>query len=105
MNHNPSLSLPLPAFELTQGDSPLLVSMPHSGLNLTPEVTAALTQNASKLPDTDWYLPQLYDFLSELGVGRIKANYSRYVIDLNRPVDDKPLYQNQNHGIISHYII
>jgi len=97
MNHN--LSLSLPAFEFTQGDSPVLVSMPHSGLNLPPEVEAALSKNGSKLPDTDWYLPELYNFLPELGVGCIKANYSRYVIDLNRPVDDKPLYETKTTGL------
>lgn len=91
--------LPVPAFELSQGYSPLLVSMPHSGLNLTPEVEAALSAKASILPDTDWYLPELYDFLPELGISHIKANYSRYVIDLNRPVDDKPLYQSKTTGL------
>ncbi len=90
---------PVPAFELTQGDSPLLVSMPHSGLNLTPEVANGLSPKASLLPDTDWYLPELYDFLEVLGVSRIKANYSRYVIDLNRPVDDKPLYSTKTTGL------
>lgn len=96
---NKSPILPLPAFEFTQGNSPILVSMPHSGLSLPPEIKAALTHNASKLPDTDWYLPQLYDFLAELGVGCIKANYSRYVIDLNRPLNDKPLYQSKTTGL------
>ncbi|SBS36268.1 N-formylglutamate amidohydrolase [Marinomonas spartinae] len=88
-----------PAFDFVQGDSPLLVSMPHCGLNLTPEVAAGLTEKAKKLPDTDWYMPELYDFLVSLGVGFIKANYSRYVIDLNRPYDDKPLYATKTTGL------
>ena len=97
MGHKPLLALP--AYELTQGNTPLLISMPHSGLNLLPDVDAALSDKARKLPDTDWYLPQLYDFLPEVGVGRIKANYTRYVIDLNRPADDKPLYQSNTTGL------
>jgi N-formylglutamate deformylase len=92
-------SLTVPAFEFRQGDSPLLVSMPHSGLNLTAEVQAGLSDQAKKLPDTDWYIPELYDFLESLGVGFIKANYSRYVIDLNRPYDDKPLYTTKTTGL------
>ncbi|UTV99055.1 N-formylglutamate deformylase [Marinomonas rhizomae] len=91
--------LAVPAFDFIQGDSPLLVSMPHSGLNLTAEVQAGLTDQAKKLPDTDWFIPELYDFLESLGVGFIKANYSRYVIDLNRPYDDKPLYATKTTGL------
>jgi len=92
-------SLTVPAFEFRQGDSPLLMSMPHSGLNLTADVQAGLSDQAKKLPDTDWYIPELYDFLESLGVGFIKANYSRYVIDLNRPYDDKPLYATKTTGL------
>jgi formiminoglutamase len=51
------------------------------------------------LPDTDWFIPELYDFLDELGIGRIQANYSRYVIDLNRPLDDEPLYESKTTGL------
>ena len=86
-------------FHFHQGDTPLLVSMPHSGLLLTSEVEQGLTDQAKKLPDTDWYIPELYDCLDTLGVGCIQANYSRYVIDLNRPVDDKPLYQSKTTGL------
>ncbi|WP_417561072.1 N-formylglutamate deformylase [Marinomonas sp.] len=92
-------TLIVPAFDFVQGDSPILVSMPHSGLNLTAEVQAGLTDQAKKLPDTDWFIPELYEFLEPLGVGFIKANYSRYVIDLNRPYDDKPLYTTKTTGL------
>lgn len=93
------MTLDVPAFEFSQGDAPLLVSMPHSGLHLTTAVQAGLTDQARKLPDTDWYIPEIYDFLASLGVGFIKANYSRYVIDLNRPYDDKPLYATKTTGL------
>jgi len=86
-------------FAFRSSDTPVLVSMPHSGLLLTPEVERGLTEQAKKLPDTDWYIPELYDFLEPLGVGCIQANYSRYVIDLNRPVDDTPLYQTKTTGL------
>ncbi|MFT6897116.1 MAG: N-formylglutamate deformylase [Paraglaciecola sp.] len=86
-------------FTLHQGNSPLLVSMPHSGLELTPEVATGLSQKATLLPDTDWYIPQLYNFLHTSKAGFIQANYSRYVIDLNRPIDDKPLYASPTTGL------
>lgn len=81
-------------FNFTEGDTPLLVSMPHCGTQLTNAVKTGLTSRASDLPDTDWHIPQLYDFLEPLGVSSIAANYSRYVIDLNRPADDTPLYSS-----------
>ncbi len=86
-------------FEFHQGTAPLLVSMPHSGLNLTPEVEQGLTDSARKLPDTDWYIPELYQCVEELGASVISANYSRYVVDLNRPSDDKPLYTTKTTGL------
>ncbi|MGY8906710.1 N-formylglutamate deformylase [Candidatus Njordibacter sp. Uisw_056] len=91
-------------YDFVQGHSPLLVSMPHSGLQLTPEVASTLIPEALALPDTDWHIPQLYDFLEAMGVGVIKANYSRYVIDLNRPEDDKPLYAGKTTGLFPHIL-
>jgi formiminoglutamase len=86
-------------FYFHQGDSPLLVSMPHSGLNLLESMDDRLTPAAKPLPDTDWYIPELYNFLETLNVSIINANYSRYVVDLNRPVDDKPLYTSKTTGL------
>jgi len=73
------------SYDFIQGDSPLLVSMPHSGLQLTPQVANTLVPEALALPDTDWHIPKLYDFLGSMNVSVLQANYSRYVIDLNRP--------------------
>ena len=86
-------------FSFQQGDSPVLVSMPHSGLELLAHMKNDLSEAAKSLPDTDWYIPELYDFLAELDVSVISANYSRYVVDLNRPVDDKPLYSTKTTGL------
>ena len=74
------------AYRFTIGNTPLLVSMPHSGLQLTAEVENCLTDKAKKLPDTDWFIPELYSFLDELGVASIRANYSRYVIDFESAI-------------------
>lgn len=57
---------------------------PHAGLKLTPAVKAGLIPEAQSLPDTDWHVPQLYDFAADLGASTA-AEYSRFVIDLNRP--------------------
>lgn len=91
-------------FDFLPGDTPVLVSMPHSGLRLTPTVADCLTPQAQALPDTDWYIPEVYDFLAALKVGVLTANYSRYVIDLNRPEDDKPLYAGKTTGLFPHML-
>ena len=81
-----------PAFTLVRGDAPLMVSMPHVGTGLPPEVAARLTPAALALADTDWHLPRLYDFLRALDATVLVATQSRYVIDLNRPPDGSSLY-------------
>jgi formiminoglutamase len=85
--------------KFSRGRVPLLISMPHAGLRLTPAVQAGLVDEALSLPDTDWHIPQLYDFATELGASTLAAEYSRFVIDLNRPSDDKPLYAGATTGL------
>jgi formiminoglutamase len=81
------------------GRVPLLISMPHAGIRLTPAVEAGLADDARCLPDTDWHIPRLYAFATELGASMLSANYSRFVIDLNRPEDDTPLYPGATTGL------
>ena len=83
-------------FELSRGTRPLLISMPHQGTSLAPEMSGAVTPEALKLADTDWHLKQLYSFATQLGASIIWPHYSRYVIDLNRPPDNANLYPGAN---------
>lgn len=86
-------------FEFRPAQRPLLVSLPHVGTGLPPGFAERLSDAGLALPDTDWHLPRLYDFLGELGVGVILAQVSRYVIDLNRASDDAPLYAGPTTGL------
>ncbi|AHG22291.1 N-formylglutamate amidohydrolase [Chania multitudinisentens RB-25] len=86
-------------FEFHSGNLPLLISIPHAGTQLTPAVERGLTDDARPLPDTDWHIPQLYDFARKMGASILVGNYSRFVIDLNRPADDKPLYTTATTGL------
>ena len=79
-------------FTLKQGRLPLLVSMPHIGTQIPPHLQAGYTARALQVEDTDWHLAQLYDFLPAMGASVLQPRYSRYVIDLNRPPDDAPMY-------------
>lgn len=83
-------------FEFRGGSGPLLVSMPHVGTHVPPEIAAGMTDEALALPDTDWHVDALYDFLGEIGAASLAATHSRYVIDLNRSPDDENLYPGQD---------
>ena len=54
-----------------------------------------MTATGRDIPDTDWHVAKLYEFARELDASILVANYSRYVVDLNRPPDDAPLYAGQ----------
>ncbi len=82
-------------FEYHVGTRPLLISIPHDGRAVPPAITKRLTGRARELPDTDWHVCRLYEFSKSLGVSVISANYSRYVVDLNRSQSDRDLYEDQ----------
>ena len=79
-------------FELQQGSVPLLVSMPHIGTQIPLELRRDYQPRALAVEDADWHLRELYDFLPLLGASVLTPHMARYVIDLNRPPDDAPMY-------------
>ena len=81
-----------PVFSFQRGTTPLLVSIPHAGEFVPKAISDKLTPEARQLPDTDWHVDRLYKWVTKRGGGLLIANYSRYVVDLNRPPDDAPLY-------------
>ena len=82
-------------FSLTEGNSPLIISIPHAGTSIPDAMKGRMTEEALLLPDTDWHIPRLYDFAAGMGATIISANFSRYVVDLNRPPDNATLYPGQ----------
>lgn len=83
------------AYTFEAGELPLLVSIPHDGRQLPCEIAGTMTPGGRAIPDTDWHVRRLYDFVTELGASLICAEYSRYVVDVNRPADDTALYEGQ----------
>lgn len=79
-------------FALHRGTTPLVLSLPHVGTRIPDPLKLHFTERALQLEDTDWHLERLYDFAKALGASIIVAHMSRYVIDLNRPPDDTPMY-------------
>lgn len=83
------------AFYFHQGQGPLLVSIPHVGLDIPDDIKQTMTDAGLAMIDTDWYVDRLYDFLKDMDVSIISARYSRYVVDLNRGTDGVSLYPGQ----------
>ena len=83
-------------YRLRAGSSPLLVSMPHTGTHVPEWLAPRLSAAARGLPDTDWHLERLYDFLGDLDATLLVATHSRYVVDLNRPPNNANLYPGQD---------
>lgn len=72
---------------------PIILSVPHCGTQFPLELQADFKAALMNAPDdTDWFVNKLYDFALEMGITMISANYSRWIIDLNRDPDSKPLY-------------
>lgn len=79
-------------YTLSQGTRPVLISMPHCGTVIPQAMQADYVPRALATEDTDWHMPLLYAFAKSLGASVIVPHHARYVIDLNRPPDDTPMY-------------
>jgi N-formylglutamate deformylase len=81
---------------LHRGTRPLLVSLPHDGSYIPPDLAARMAPESRRAPDTDWHVSRLYAFAKLMGASVLVPSHSRYVVDLNRPPDDVSLYPGQN---------
>ncbi|HEX6720379.1 MAG TPA: N-formylglutamate deformylase [Burkholderiaceae bacterium] len=84
-------------YTLQQGTQPLLVSVPHVARELPPDQQHRYTERALQFEDADWHLDELYGFVRSLGASLIVPRYSRYLIDLNRPPENAPMYPGVNN--------
>jgi N-formylglutamate deformylase len=84
-------------YTLHRGSTPLLLSLPHAGTHIPPDIAAKLQPRALQVEDTDWFLDRLYAFATEMGASLIVPRHSRYVVDLNRPSDNQPMYAGANN--------
>ena len=74
---------------------PIVISIPHCGTAFPEDIQKNYDEGLIQSPDdTDWYVDRLYAFAADLGITTIKSVYSRWVIDLNRDPESKPLYDD-----------
>ncbi len=84
-------------FHLHRGSSPLLVSVPHVGTVIPEAMRALFVARALEVEDTDWLLAEIYSFAIDLGASLLVPRHSRFVIDLNRPPGNAPMYPGVNN--------
>ena len=74
-----------------RGDRPLVVSIPHAGVDLAGFEPAFVDPWLAR-KDADWRLDELYDFVDSLGATVVRTSLSRSVIDVNRDPSGASLY-------------
>ncbi|MBI5258892.1 MAG: N-formylglutamate deformylase [Burkholderiales bacterium] len=84
-------------YTLHRGTRPLLISLPHVGTLLPDDQKARYVERALAVEDTDWHLDRLYGFARELGASMLVPRHSRYLVDLNRPPENAPMYPGVNN--------
>ncbi len=86
-----------PIYTLHHGRTPLLVSVPHAGRRIPEDLHLHYVPRALDVEDTDWCLDELYAFVRNLGASLLVPRHARYVIDLNRPPGNAPMYPGVNN--------
>lgn len=81
--------------EVVPGDGPVVLAMPHVGVDVPYAVAATLNAAGRALADTDWAVDTLYDGLCPRAT-IVRATFHRYVIDANRDPSGASLYPGQN---------
>ncbi|WP_417688661.1 N-formylglutamate amidohydrolase [Roseibium sp.] len=70
-----------------KGDSPLILCLPHTGVDIPPAVEARFSATGRMQADISWRLEQVMEVGRELGATIIRSTVSRYVIDLDHAVE------------------
>jgi N-formylglutamate deformylase len=82
-------------FDVCEGKSPLILGIPHAGVEMPESIRRRLNPAGAALCDTDWHVDRLYDGLAP-GATVVRARFHRYVIDANRDPSGVNLYPGQN---------
>ncbi|NRG17443.1 N-formylglutamate deformylase [Rhizobiales bacterium] len=83
------------AVETVEGSSPVVLAMPHTGIEIPRSLMRRLNLRGHMMADTDWHIDRLYaDLLPEATT--VRATFHRYVIDANRDPEGTSLYPGQN---------
>jgi N-formylglutamate deformylase len=80
---------------VSRNDIPLILSMPHAGVEIPAAIASTLVSPWLARRDADWWIDRLYDFGNLLGATVVRTSMSRTVIDVNRDPSGASLYPGQ----------
>ena len=98
--HNSRMNPKPTSWSFSKAASPLLISVPHAGTLIEESVMKRLNHSAHHMIDTDWHMDEIAAEAAGSNASVLAALYSRYMIDLNRPANDQPLYQGATTGLV-----
>lgn len=78
-----------------QRDAPLILSLPHTGIDIPSRYREGLVSLDLARKDADWWIDKLYIFARDLGATFVHTGISRTVIDVNRDPSGASLYPGQ----------
>ena len=81
--------------EVHRGEAPLIISFPHTGTEIPPDIEAQLVSPWLARKDADWWIHRLYGFARDLCATTVRTAISRSVIDVNRDPSGASLYPGQ----------
>ena len=81
--------------EVSEGAAPVIVALPHTGVDIPDGIAASLVSPWLARLDTDWWIDRLYDFAGGVGATVVRTAISRTVIDVNRDPSGASLYPGQ----------
>lgn len=85
----------LPWLHVRRGTAPLLVSLPHTGIEIPPEFEPRFVSPWLARKDADWWIERLYDFAADLDATVVRTTVSRSIVDVNRDPSGVSLYPGQ----------
>ena len=81
-----------PWLMVRRGAAPLVVSLPHTGVDIPSGIEVRLVSPWLARKDADWWINRLYDFAADLDATIVHTAVSRTVIDVNRDPSGISLY-------------
>jgi N-formylglutamate deformylase len=80
---------------IRRGWAPLVISIPHAGVDMPAEIEARLVSPWLARKDTDWWVDRLYERAGMSDLTIVQTGISRTVIDVNRDPSGGSLYPGQ----------
>lgn len=80
---------------IDRGEAPLIVSVPHAGIEIPSDLSEAYISLERARYDVDYHVDRLYAFANRLNATVVRTAVCRTVIDVNRDPSGRSLYPGQ----------